>query len=71
MRESFPSVIDGVDADKVHELTADYMNDIERGTLNPLYASEDLAGRVANEEISLDVAEEVIDNLGIGEVIDD
>ena len=71
MSESFPGVIDSQEEDKIHELTKSYMELLEAGEINDLFVGEYLAGQIALGEITEDTAEAVIENLGIGEVIDD
>ena len=71
MRESFPGVLDNAQSDQIHELTKSYMELLETGEINDLFVGEYLAGQIATGEITEDVAEAVIENLGIDQVIDD
>jgi hypothetical protein len=69
MAESFPGATTAEQSDTVHELTESYMSDLSKGRLNEFDVGEDLASRIAGEEIDENTAEAVTQNLGIDEVL--
>lgn len=70
-REPSLAAADASSADTVHDLTEGYMKALAADDLNSLYVGEYLAGQIETGEITEDIAEQVIENLGIEKIVDD
>jgi hypothetical protein len=67
MGEGFPGTAEAIESDTVHDLTTDYMDDLSAGRLNEFDVCEDLACKVAADEINEATAEAVAEYLGVEE----